>query len=85
MNMASLRGCGQRGERVRAKGPYGHWNTLTSVAALRHDRIDAPWLIDESMTMCGVAPSVRDRGSSLRSGSTSAPPTARSRLQNGVP
>jgi len=26
--------------------PYGHWNTMTFLAALRHDRIDAPWLID---------------------------------------
>ena len=29
-----------------AKAPYGHWNTMTFLAALRHDRIDAPWLID---------------------------------------
>jgi transposase len=26
--------------------PYGHWNTMTFIAALRHDRIDAPWLLD---------------------------------------
>lgn len=47
--MAPLRGWGRRGERVRAKAPFGHWNTMTFVAALRHDRIDAPWLIDRPM------------------------------------
>ena len=47
--MAALRGWGPRGERVRAKTPYGHWNTMTFVAALRHDRIDAPWLVDRPM------------------------------------
>jgi len=26
---------------------HGHWKTLTFIAALRHDRIDAPWVIDE--------------------------------------
>ena len=48
-NMAPLRGWGRRGERVHAKTPWGHWNTMTFVAALRHDRIDAPWLIDRPM------------------------------------
>jgi len=44
--MAPLRGWGPSGERLLAKAPYGHWNTMTFLAALRHDRIDAPWLID---------------------------------------
>jgi transposase len=44
--MAALRGWGPRGERLMAKAPYGHWKTTTFLAALRHDRIDAPWLID---------------------------------------
>jgi transposase len=48
-NMAPLRGWARRGERLRAKVPYGHWNTMTFVAALRHDRIEAPWLIDQPM------------------------------------
>jgi transposase len=47
--MAPLRGWGRCGERVRAKVPFGHWNTMTFVAALRHDRIDAPWLVDRPM------------------------------------
>jgi putative transposase len=45
-NMAPLRGWAPRGKRLRAKVPYGHWNTMTFIAALRHDRIDAPWLLD---------------------------------------
>jgi len=34
------------GRRLKAYAPYGHWKTLTFIAALRHDRIDAPWVID---------------------------------------
>jgi transposase len=45
-NMAPLRGWALRGARLKAKVPYGHWNTMTFLAALRRDRIDAPWLID---------------------------------------
>jgi putative transposase len=45
-NMAPLRGWAPRGQRLKAKVPHGHWKTLTFVAALRHDRIDAPWLLD---------------------------------------
>jgi len=44
--MAPLRGWGPVGSRLPTKVPYGHWNTMTFVAALRHDRIDAPWLVD---------------------------------------
>jgi putative transposase len=45
-NMAPLRGWAPVGSRLRAKIPHGHWKTLTFLAALRHDRIDAPWLLD---------------------------------------
>ena len=45
-NMAPLRGWAPRGARLLAKVPHGHWKTTTFLAALRHDRIDAPWLID---------------------------------------
>ena len=44
--MAPLRGWGPKGERLKAKAPYGHWNTMTFLAALRHDHIAAPWLLD---------------------------------------
>lgn len=45
-NMAPLRGWGPRGRRLKAHAPFGHWKTQTFIAALRHDRIDAPWVID---------------------------------------
>ncbi len=45
-NMAPLRGWAQCGTRLLSKVPYGHWNTMTFIAALRSDRIEAPWLLD---------------------------------------
>lgn len=45
-NMAPLRGWCDRGKRLRAHAPYGHWKTLTFVAALRVDGIEAPCLFD---------------------------------------
>jgi transposase len=45
-NMAPLRGWAQRGQRLKAKVPHRRWKTMTFIAALRHDRVDAPWLID---------------------------------------
>ena len=44
--MAPLRGWAPRGSRLIAKVPHGHWQTTTFLAALRHDRIDAPWLLE---------------------------------------
>ena len=44
--MAALRGWAERGARLLGKVPYGRWNTKTFIAALRHDRIEAPWLLD---------------------------------------
>ncbi|MGH8515745.1 MAG: IS630 family transposase, partial [Gammaproteobacteria bacterium] len=45
-NMAPLRGWSPRGTRLKAKVPHGRWKTMTFLAALRHDRIEAPWLIE---------------------------------------
>ena len=45
-NIAALRGWAPRGSRLIAKVPDGGWKTMTFLAALRHDRIDAPWLLD---------------------------------------
>jgi len=45
-NMAPLRGWAPKGKRLLGRAPYGHWNTMTFLAALRHDRIDAPFLLD---------------------------------------
>jgi transposase len=45
-NMAPLRGWAPYGSRLITKVPHGHWQTTTFLAALRHDRIDAPWLLE---------------------------------------
>jgi transposase len=45
-NMAPLRGWGPRGSRLISKVPHGRWQTTTFVAALRHNRIEAPWLLE---------------------------------------
>jgi transposase len=45
-NMTRLRGWARRGQRLLAKVPQGHWRTLTFLAGLRCDRIDAPCVID---------------------------------------
>jgi transposase len=45
-NMAPLRGWAPCGQRLPGKTPHGHWKTMTFLAALRHDRVTAPWLID---------------------------------------
>jgi transposase len=45
-NMAPLRGWAPRGKRLVAKVPHRRWKTTTFVAALRLDRIDAPWLLE---------------------------------------
>ena len=42
-------GRGTRGERLVSKVPYGHWKTSTFVAALRHNRVTAPFLFDGPM------------------------------------
>jgi transposase len=45
-NMVRTHGWGPRGERLHGQAPHGHWQTLTFLAALRHDRIDAPCVLD---------------------------------------
>lgn len=45
-NMEPLRGWAPRGQRLPARVPHGHWKTLTFIGALRHDRLEAPWVID---------------------------------------
>src|SRR5438105_12637512 len=44
--MAALRGWAPRGQRLPTKVPHGRWKTMTFLAALRHDRIDAPWFLE---------------------------------------
>ena len=45
-NMVPLRGWAPRGQRLNAKVPHRRWKTMTFLAALRHDRVEAPWLIE---------------------------------------
>jgi len=45
-NMARRHGRAQRGQRVVAAVPHGHWKTTTFVAALRHDGLTAPCVFD---------------------------------------
>ena len=45
-NMTPIRGWAPRGQKLVARAPFGHWRTLTFLAALRHDRIDAPCVLD---------------------------------------
>jgi len=45
-NMTRRYGRCRRGERLVAKVPHGRWRTLTFLAALRTDRITAPWVLD---------------------------------------
>jgi hypothetical protein len=44
--MGPLRGWAPRGQRLPGQVPYGHWKTMTLLAALRCNRIDAPWVLD---------------------------------------
>src|SRR5512139_556050 len=45
-NMTPIRGWSRRGHKLIGRTPFGHWRTLTFLAALRHDRIDAPCVLD---------------------------------------
>jgi transposase len=45
-NMTRSHGWYRRGLPLNAKVPHGHWRTMTFVAALRHDGITAPFVLD---------------------------------------
>jgi transposase len=45
-NMTRTHGRCGRGARLVAKAPHGRWRTLTFLAALRQDRVDAPCVVD---------------------------------------
>jgi transposase len=44
--MTPIRGWSPRGHKLVARAPFGRWRTLTFIAALRHDRVDAPCVLD---------------------------------------
>jgi len=48
-NMAKTTGWAPCGQRLIDHVPFGHWRTQTFVGALRHDRLDAPWVISGAM------------------------------------
>ncbi len=48
-NMAKTTGWAPRGERLVDHAPFGHWRTQTFIGALRHNRLDAPWVINGAM------------------------------------
>jgi len=48
-NMSRRYGRAPRGERLVTKVPWGHWKTITFVAALRWDRLSAPAVFDGPM------------------------------------
>ena len=45
-NMTRTHGRALRGQRLVARVPHGRWTTMTFLAALRSDRIDAPCVVD---------------------------------------
>jgi transposase len=49
-NMARLRGRAPRGVRLIGRVPLGEWKTITFVAALRHNKMTAPMVVDGPMT-----------------------------------
>lgn len=48
-NMARRYGRAQKGRRCVDHVPHGHWQTNTFIAALRHDALEAPWLLNAPM------------------------------------
>jgi hypothetical protein len=42
--MAKTTGWAERGARPINHAPFGQWQTQTFIAALRHERPDAPWV-----------------------------------------
>ncbi|MDI7776344.1 transposase [Asticcacaulis sp. EMRT-3] len=54
-NMTRTHGRCRKGRRLRAKAPFGHWKTTTFLAALRHNRIDAPFVVDGAINVSGVS------------------------------
>jgi transposase len=47
--MTRLRGRSLKGQRLRAKAPFGHWLTQTFVAGLRCDGLTAPFVVNAPM------------------------------------
>lgn len=48
-NLTRLRGRAPVGERLYGATPFGKWRTQTFIAALTHDALIAPWVIEGAM------------------------------------
>src|SRR6056297_1403141 len=48
-NMAKTTGWAPCGQRLVHNARFGRWRTQTFIGALRHDGLDAAWVIDEAM------------------------------------
>jgi transposase len=48
-NMTRRHGRAPQGERLVCKIPHGHWKTTTFIAALRHNGVTAPFVLDGPM------------------------------------
>ena len=44
-----MHGRARIGARSKAKAPFGHWGTQTSIASLRCDGLTAPWVVDKPL------------------------------------
>jgi hypothetical protein len=53
--MVKTTGWAPRSARLIDHAPFRHWNIQTFIAALRHDRLDAPWVIDGAMNRRAAA------------------------------
>ena len=79
-NMAKTTGWSPKGARLIDHAPFAHWNTQAFIAALRHDRLDAPWVMGCAMnrallTSMSSHSSSRPCSKATRSSLTILPPT----------
>ncbi len=51
--MVKTTGWAPVGQRLIDHAPFGHWNTQTFIAGLRHDGLTAPWVIDGAINRKG--------------------------------
>ena len=49
-NLVRLRGRAPRGVRLIGRAPLGEWKTVTFVAAMRHNKMTAPMMVEGTMT-----------------------------------
>jgi transposase len=67
--MARLYGRAPRAQRCVGVEPHGHWSTSTFIAALRHDGLTAPWLLDGPMNKAAFTTYLQEcLGPTLRPG-----------------